>query len=626
MRIFSDSILSFKRRLKPSEKADYSSTLALAKQAVGNTGHSVLIIPSSSLPHGLNNNTGCGNMLNEESKIFFNFAKQYWGINYVQLLPEGVYSKRNGGYKPYSGSALDLGVQLINLNLLTTNEYGNLLTNNDVENIVKSNTKVDKDIHINIENTLDHNSATENALEKAYDELVKNNTPNKQKMLQDIEQYKSKNAEWLERKSIFYNLVKKNGTDDYTKWNNIERNLFNNDMVSAEQREALIKELKNNATYKREGELYIFKQFLAERHLSQAKKELNAKGIKLSGDLIAGCSFDETWMFPKAFYKEYSLPWGLNAINYNTPEGLEFLKLKVRNFAKRYDGMRIDASWLYSKQLLKNRNNKEVIFKEYHSEILDLIDKEIKSVKGKDFDLQNIMHEFEANPNIYSIYNDKYLKNETINRVKIYKSDFLCDGWDSVHAFKKRGWKDGTYIIGTTNHDTESLRSLYSNVSARNEQIKELSKILNIPEKELSSYSKFTQTKFAEPIRSRHNMIFFSDALNIYENYCVAKTAEDAYRLKVPHNYQDSYFKSLEKGEGFNIMDSIQKIFEVEGLDKTDKKLYRKICKYNRILRKTETKLSCNKILVIAASAILALLITTVLIYRLHINSAQECK
>ena len=88
MKVLSNSIISFQRRLKPSEEADFSNTLSQAKQAVGNTGHSVLIMPSSSLPHGLSNNTGCGNMLNKESREFFDFAKQYWGINYVQLLPE----------------------------------------------------------------------------------------------------------------------------------------------------------------------------------------------------------------------------------------------------------------------------------------------------------------------------------------------------------------------------------------------------------------------------------------------------------------------------------------------------------------------------------------------------------
>lgn len=621
MKVLSKSIISFQRRLKPSEEADFSNTLRQAKQTVGNTGHSVLIMPSSSLPHGLNNNTGCGNMLNKESREFFDFAKQYWGINYVQLLPEGVYTKRGGGYKPYSGSALDLGVQLINLDLLTTDEYGKLISKSDIENIVKANSKSDRDLHINIENTLSYDSTTEEALEKAFDELVKNDTPNKQKMLQDMEQFKLENSEWLERKSIFNSLVKKNGTDDYTKWNDIERNLFNSDIVSEEQRNSFIKELKENKSYKREGDLYAFKQFLAEKHLSQAKKELNAKGIKLSGDLIVGCSFDETWMFPKSFYKEYSLPWGLNAINYDNPEGIDFLKLKVRNFAKRYDGLRIDASWLYSKQCLHKKGcPADTIYKEYDSKILDIIDAEIRKVKGKDFNLQNIMYEFEADPELYSVYSDKYLKNEVIDRIKIYKSDYLCDGWDSVHAFRERGWKDGTYIIGATNHDTESLKSLFSNAAVRNEQIKELSKILHIPEKELESYSKFAQAKFAEPIRSKHNMIFFSDALNIYENYCVSKSAEEAYRLKVPHNYQDNYFKSLQKGEGFNIMDALQKAFEAENLDKKEPELYNKIKKYNKILKKKD--IPYKKILIVGL--ILKVVITSVVLLAIKDKKKSE--
>ena len=86
MRVVFDTNLNFLRRLRPEEKADFSAALNQGKQKVGNTGHSILIAPSISFPGGVNN--GVGNMLSKEGKEFVDFAKQYWGINHLQLLPE----------------------------------------------------------------------------------------------------------------------------------------------------------------------------------------------------------------------------------------------------------------------------------------------------------------------------------------------------------------------------------------------------------------------------------------------------------------------------------------------------------------------------------------------------------
>ena len=609
------SIISFQRRLKTSEETEYKSVLNEAKQKVGNKGHSVIIMPSSSLPHYLSNNVGCGNMLNKESREFFDFAKLYWGINYVQLLPEGQFARRVTDYKPYSGSSLDLGDQLINLDILTTNEYGRLLDKKDIENIVKLNLKTDKDVHINYEHTLSEGSATDKALHKAFNELYKADSSEKTAVLKEIEKYKSENHEWLNRKSVYHALSLKNGISDPNLWNDMEKNLFNSDKINESHREQIINSLKENPEYKKEMDFYVFKQFLADKHLARAKKELNDKGIKLSGDMIAGCSYDETWMFPKAFHHNHSSFWGLNAINYDTSEGKEFLRLKVKNFAKRYDGIRVDASWLYAKQFLENKSDKRVDFKEYNSEILDIIDSEIKKIKGQNYNLNNIMHEFEADPAIFSVYSESGLRPEVANRTKIFKTDYLSKDWDSVNAFRERGWGGDTYIIGTTNHDTLSLRDLYKKENLRKSQSEELARILKLPSEKIQTLSQFMQAKFAEPIRGFHNMFFFSDALNLEEGFHV-EGKNDTYRLKVPHNYQEKYFQSLEKGEGLNMMDALQKAFVAEGLDKTEPELYKKIKKYNKILQSREKTFAGNKILMIIASSVIAVTALTLAIIK----------
>ena len=120
MKLTAVTNICFQRKLRPEEEADFSAVLKKSREKLGSTGHSILIIPSSSLPQAPNTNTGVGNLLDTEAIKFFDFAKQYWGINTVQLLPEGRFKKpAKGIYKPYSGSSFDLGNQIINLELLT---------------------------------------------------------------------------------------------------------------------------------------------------------------------------------------------------------------------------------------------------------------------------------------------------------------------------------------------------------------------------------------------------------------------------------------------------------------------------------------------------------------------------
>ncbi len=89
MHIQEITTINFKRRLRSSEEAEFSAILKQGKEKLGNTGHSMLIVPTASLPQSIN--TGVGNLLDPEAMKFFDFAKQYWGINYIQTLPDGNY-------------------------------------------------------------------------------------------------------------------------------------------------------------------------------------------------------------------------------------------------------------------------------------------------------------------------------------------------------------------------------------------------------------------------------------------------------------------------------------------------------------------------------------------------------
>ena len=587
MRILFNQNLMFQRKLRSEEEADFSRVLKQAKEKVGNTGHSILIVPTPSLPQSSATNTGMGNFLDSEALKFVDFAKQYWGINTIQVLPDGKYKHtKDGGFLPYSGSAFDYGNHIINLDLLTKDEFGNILNKTEVEKVVKSN---NSDV-VNFENILTPDSETEIALKKAFQELKKNDTPQKKELLIEFAKFKDSNKDWLEAKSVYAMLTDKYKNSNYHHWNYFDKNFYNLDVVTFEERNLAIEGLKKSE-HAEAGEFFAFKQFIADKHHFLAKNELNKRGVKLSGDVLLGFSPDEIWANPKSFIKKGSLGWGISALDLDSDLGKDLLRRKINKFAQRYDSIRIDASWSYSTQSLKGKDDEVLSRKVYEGKILDIIDDEFKKVKGKDFKSEDIMHEFLAKLEDFDIYDGPRLKTFVENRTKINCSRSMHEDWGSVENFRRRGWDDNSYVHGTANHDCPSMRLQFADAGKREAQANVLSKILKIPKEKLASLNEFINAKFAEPMRAKHNMVFFSDALGYDVSYKENVAGKDAYRLKVNEGYSDKFFNSLEKGAGFNIMDALEKAFVAEGLDKKDPELFDEIVKYRKILQGKEEDL-----------------------------------
>lgn len=524
-----NSAINFQRRLKPKEEGEYSAVLNQAKAKIGNTGKSILIVPTSSLPQNTQNNTGVGTLNQAESAKFFDFAKKYWGINEIQIQPVGQYHAWQGQFPIYSGTSMDLGNHMIDIKSHCTEE--------EFKEIVKSN---GGKTNVNYPNIVEAFSAQEEILHKVY-EREKNNP--------EFAIFKTQNSERLEPKALYRALREINHSHDYKQWNDTDKNLYSLPQAERERRIAEIYKLKN-----KEIDFYKFKQFLAENDLKKAKDMLNQKGLKLNGDMICGLSYDEIWSHPKAFLEGKTIKWDLPALDLDSKEAEKLIREKVNTYAKRFDGLRIDASWIYVQPLNKD----------YGDKILNIIDDEVKKVKGKDFDLHNIMHEFVASVDDFNVYDGEKLKPYIDNRVKIYTSDWLADDWGTNKSFIERGWKPENFIIGVTNHDSESIKF-------NENQAKTLSKILGIPFKKLKDEKEFVKAKFAEPMMAYNNMIYFRDALSNEGD-------------KISADFEEKYFKNLENGKGFNPMDALEKAFKAKGLDKDEPELFNKIVKYRKIL------------------------------------------
>ena len=557
---------AFGRKLTTTEEKEYAEVLKKARDKLGggNT-NTLLIMPSSSLPQMSVNNTGVGNIASEEGQKFIDFAKTYWGINQVQLLPVGQYHSSYNEYPIYSGTSMDLGNHLIDVK--------SILPKEDFDKIVSNNGLKDR---VNFSNVVDFSSIQEETIKKLYKSMP-------EEMKKEFETYKAGIPEILESKGLYRALTEINNTADFNYWNDLDKNLFNEDIVSAAQKDKRIKEV-----YTQQGEtidFYKFKQFLAERSLKKAKADLNSKGIKLNGDVPCGMSFDEVWSHPRAFVKDSTIGWNLPALNYESSDAEKLIREKFNIYAKRFDGLRIDAGWSYISPIVKNNITGETTHKDYGDKILKIIEDEIKKVKGSNFDLKNISYEFASDPSVFNVFDGNTLKPYIKDRVKIYTSDFLSDDWGSVDNFvTTRGWAKDTFILGMTNHDSDVVKP--SEI-----QIETLSSILKIPKEKLQTSSEFLKAKFAEPMSSKNMMLFFMNALGMDGRYNDNTDKTLNYTAKVPENYEDFYHNSLKSGKGFNPMDALEKQFVAQGLDKTESKLYKKIVKYRNILedRASET-------------------------------------
>lgn len=598
--------VTFGRALTPKELVEYKKTLAEAKNKIGNDGKSVLIVPDTCLPQASEYNTGVGNLSSKKSLEFFDFMKNYLDINSIEILPAGEISPYQNGkfFCAYNSSAFSLSPHQINLELLTTPEFNSLITENDIKKVVyenKYNSKILSDANrwVNYENVVNPNSPFDLTLRKAYEKFITLQEDNPLKKA--FKEYKKENKDWLEPKALFKALTKEyNDNSNWKEWAQQDKELLI-DIDKTKQKR--IKSLLSSN--KQETEFYYFKQFLADKHLEHARKELNKKGLKLIGDCLIGFSYDERWAYQKAFNQEYSIGWGLPALDYETitkkgSEAETLLKRKVQLFAKRYDSIRFDVSWAYINPKLtpydwKNgapySNNRE-----FGAKILDNIDKYVKEIKGKDFDVKNLIHEFDASPaDFQMVVNTQQgprWQNPMMNRTKALGTTYMSPTWGNNETYLKLNNNTPNFILGAGNHDPQPLRQIaYAIPDINGEihkpaQIEYLSKLFNINQQTLNNPIEFIKAKFAEILTAKHNQFFYIDVFGNERRFdSQIQNTPQNYRHKIPENYEQAYIKEVEKGHAFNPMDALEKVFKIKKLDKKEPKLYAKIVEFKNILQ-----------------------------------------
>lgn len=575
MKVSAVNNISFGRRLTAQETQEFEQVQKEAKQLVGQTGKSIFIVHDACLPQSATKNTGVSNLAAKESQEFFKFMKPLLGFNIVEVLPQGqvTNSKGSGLYCAYSGTALSLGNHQIDPELLTTEEFGRILKPEEFQKIVTANVKPDKDIIANYDNVMAYTGEQNKMLKIAHERFLAldENSSLKQK----YNRYIQENSYWLD----------------------IPR------------------------SFEKDQDYFRFRQFLADEHLRLGKEALNKEGVKLCGDCLIGFSADEIAAYPKAFKQGYYIgdrTWDLRALDYDalqdpTSDAAKLLKTKVQLFAKRYDMIRFDVGWAYLNPRMTNEAGNHTYQQYLGDKVLKFIEDAVKEVKGEDFDLRNLIYEFEGG-DIFKP-NSGELLDEVKQRTKIFGSTHMHENngdlWGSNDAFIRRGLDPDYFVFGVGNHDPQPLRQIAHNMPDTSmpnlephkyDAIRPLAKILNIPEGVLCDPVEFARAKWAEPMMARHNQMFYMDVFGREERFDMQNlnyvndsarnlSAHRNYAYKIPANYKSAYHAAVEEGFGFNIMDSLVKVFYAKGLNETHSELYGKLLKFRDILIEKSTEI-----------------------------------
>lgn len=568
-----------------TEEQDYTNTISEAKNLLGIKNLS-LILHQSSFPVK-DNDLFVGSHINKKAEELNKFLKLH-GFDSIQLGPPGLTK-----LSPYTSSVNSKNYLYTDFEKFATKDYASILTinkaQNDIENVIGY---VDK--HRTYESNSDQTNfnkafyVADQLYEKAYHTLinkVKAKDIDALRLNKEFQLFKKANP-WLEKDAVFIQIRDELRMDDnFFEWPHMYKNLFDyiEDKNSPQHNKAIELYKKFNKKYKKDLDLYKFKQFIIDKQEQEFKKS-NGK-LQYTSDAIIGFHMMDFYSNKNAFLKDYRVgtpyggegrpvngsTWGNNQtwdIPVLDPKKLfikdkngnitglgvagKLLRQKFERLLDTYDNIRIDHAiglvdpWIYNKDRVEvkigryNDENPEVpehvIYKNAHGANISMIHKD----------------------NVYGY--DKGWGSEITDKInKDIKNmpDIDPDGDYSkildeilLPLFKEKGVNPENMAWETLGCDTEKFREVFN--KERNGKI--------LPEI-TSAYEWQVQKRLADP-RHKNNTVI----LGSHDHPPFAQVCDDQfYSQKNCHNgiYEENYivgslFPELNNGERSNIMHQLK--------------------------------------------------------------------
>ena len=349
--------VGFGRKLKEEEKPEYSKAIhdALDYLEVKNLS---MIVHGSSFPSD-KRDTSIGSPYSKGADKFVDFLKLN-GFNAVQLGPGGTIGKKDNS--PYISKVFAKNELFIDLEALKTKKYANILSDKTYNELTVQN-KDSKEKNYNYTNFDKAFAGYEKATKEAYSTFrtkVEAKDKDALKLNKEFEAFKKENKNWVENDGLFKVLSKVNGSDDFEKWNETDKNLPQNLKAGDAKAKERHAELMNK--YGKEVDENSFVQFIADKQLKESNNKRKEIGFNYIGDLLVGFNQSDVWANQGAFLKGWKLGCPFGGVN-NGPqtwgipvldpkklfeqdgklgESGKLLKEKIAYSLKNYDNVRID--------------------------------------------------------------------------------------------------------------------------------------------------------------------------------------------------------------------------------------------------------------------------------------------
>lgn len=281
-----------------AEKKDMKKFKKVCHKALKELGKKnfALIVHGNSFPAIPSKNTGFGTQNSEAGKNLMDFASGVF--NAIQLGPQGKTKACDSS--PYTGTIFSINPLFIDLEQLTTKEWGNILSEQTYKKICDENPN--KDINKTAYSYIV--KAQEEALQEAY---VNFKQWNDKKLNKEFEKFKNENDFWLSKDALYEALVIENNNDYWPLWDNkTDRNLFN-PKTEEEKKASFLREKELRLKYADEINYYAFCQFVAAKQNEQTKKYALKHDLKLIADRQVAFSDRDTWAYQSLFLEGWML-------------------------------------------------------------------------------------------------------------------------------------------------------------------------------------------------------------------------------------------------------------------------------------------------------------------------------
>lgn len=599
---------NFGRALTTNEKKAYADLVKDAKEELG-IKDTTAIVFDFNVPSEKGYNTGIGTTFSDSMAQFIPFLKAMAGITSIQIQPQGKITQTNTS--PYSGTNYAYGEHIIDLKKLTTSEYASLLdekTLTDYDLQYKGDKNI-REFRTDYSNLIGENGFQSTCLESAYNTFIhkiKQGDIAALKLNFEFENFKFDNQDWLQKDALFEVLSKKYGTYDISKWDELDKNLFDSS-YPYEVRQRRIAELEKSEDT--QIDIENFKQFIADKQQKESRKMLNSQDVQLYGDCLIGFSQGEMWANKNCFRENmyYGGPdpncpetnsiqtWGLPALDYTKlgecssdgdlsklGEVGKFLYDKYSLFFKRYDGIRMDAAWQFVTPFIYQSVNgtyEEIKLPEINFTIFNIMNAAAKDVLGDKFDEQNpdnIMLE------LVGMSADKS-RSMTLNKYPHLYTTAYSEYDERPKKFFDKGYKDGKFCVGVTCHDNDTLVNMAKDDYKRQFQFYDVRK--DYPHFNLSALGykdegyktqpqeeriqeNYRTAKLSEIFTTARQFFTLPDMFGMSERINISgKTSKDNWTVRIPTDYERFYFSQLSNGFGLNLPKALANAMRMKGID-----------------------------------------------------------